>query len=385
MEDVGTEAVWSVRSARRRSWPPRTGPGRSNVPASARTLLLLGSVALLAAASPASAARPLKAADYYGFAGRPSDMNRANPNSGFFELAAALRTSRGGRRLSHGSYVRFSVPCERDRDGYVSGVVRLAGRRLPGPRIARDGGFGLSRKRAELRFRVRGRFLSRSAAWLVYRLTTSPTRPENRRRPGHCATGATRVALFKDGEPLFAGCRSQPATTLLTSPTGRLLMQYRLTSQGFMPYVFGCLFDTNRRFPLGQAYDDQQVDLPRLAGPFTAWVAACTAAGPCTGSIQVKDLRTGAFVQTGILPYSGGNPYYGVFTDLELKENASFAWIATAYDAMQNSLGTVVWALDGLGRRMLDSGDGITRDSLRLDGSTLRWENGGVERSATLY
>ena len=52
----------------------------------------------------------------------------------------------------------------------------IASRMLPGPRIARDGSFGLTKRVGKLRFVVRGRFLSRSAASVSYRAGAQPTR-----------------------------------------------------------------------------------------------------------------------------------------------------------------------------------------------------------------
>jgi hypothetical protein len=354
--------------------------------AAASVLVVPASIGLALAASPSQAARPVRGA-YHGFDGRPAEINRATSNAGFFELTAALRVSSGGRRLSNrgdGSYVRYGFRCSLDRANRVSGTIRLAGRRTRGPRIRRDGSFGLVKRRGDVRYRLRGRFVTRDMATLVYRATVVPQLPRNRRRPGRCTSPRTRVALFLNGEPPFRGCGSQPATTLLSSSTGRLLMQYRLTSQGFMPYVFACLFDVDRRYPVGQSYDDQDVGLPRLTGPFVAWVFECSAAGPCTGSIQVRDLRTGAFAHRRVFPSSSVPFHYSRFTDLELKDNASFAWIAVHYGMSGESLGIEVWALDGLGRRMLDAGADINPASLRLEDSTLKWEKGGVEQSATL-
>ena len=356
----------------------------------ALALLLLASIVPLAAAPPATAAAPVKGT-YFGFDGRLAEINTAKPNGGFFELTAALRVSRGRQRLGgdgDGSYVRFGFPCKADTEDWVSGTIPLAGGRMRGPRIRRDGSFAVVTRRGDLRYRLRGRFLSRGAARLVYRASITAQRPRNPRRPGRCKSPLTRVALFLDGEPPFGGCGSQRATTLVSSPTGRLFAQYRLTSQGFMPYVFGCLFDIDRRFSLGQAYDDEQVELPRLAGQFAAWMAGCNALGPCSGSFQVLDLRTGAFVHRNVFADSPLRPTSSVVTDLELKDNASFAWIAVHWGLgfpVPEHLGTEVWALDGLGKRMLDSGADISPGSLRLLDSTLIWEIGSVERSATLH
>jgi hypothetical protein len=358
--------------------------------AAALALVILASAGVALAASPSQAARPVSGT-YHGFDGRPAEINRATPNANFFERTAALRVSSSRQRLSNrgaGSYVQFGFPCSRDRADWVSGRIRLGGGRTRGPRIRRDGTFRLVKRRGDVRFRLRGRFLTPDTATLVYRASVAAQLPRNRRRPGRCTSRRTSVALFLNGEPPFRGCGSQPATTLLSSPTGRLFVQYRLTSQGFMPYVFACLFDVDRRFPIGQSYDDQDVGLPRLTGPFVAWVFECSAAGPCTGSIGVRDLRTGAFVHRGVFPNTPLQADYSRFGDLELKDNASLAWIAVHHGmngAPEQPLGIEVWALDGLGRRMLDTGTDIGPASLRLEDSTVKWEKGGVEHSATLH
>jgi hypothetical protein len=190
------------------------------------------------------------------------------------------------------------------------------------------------------------------------------------------------VALFRDGEPPFSDCRGQKATTLIEGPAARLFLQYKLTPQGFMPYVFACLDAIGDRVTLGQDYDDERVELPRLAEPYTAWVAGGCAAGPCTGSIHVVALD-GSLTRR-VLPDSPVQSYYSTFTDLELKSNGSFAWIVNHYDAASKLLLTEVRAFDAGGMRTLDSGTDIAPTSLTLDASALSWEKGGVPQSATL-
>ena len=69
-------------------------------------------------------------------------------------------------------------------------------------------------------------------------------------------------------------------------------------------------------------------------------------------------------------------------TDLELKDNASVAWIARAapYASDRNPS---PWAYDNAGKRRLDTG-AIELTSLELSGSTLTWVKEGLPRSATL-
>ena len=71
-------------------------------------------------------------------------------------------------------------------------------------------------------------------------------------------------------------------------------------------------------------------------------------------------------------------PIDGSVTDLELKPNGSFAWIAELGKSV------TVSADDSAGTRRLDRGRGIARRSLALSGSALTWRKDGVTHSAVL-
>jgi hypothetical protein len=73
---------------------------------------------------------------------------------------------------------------------------------------------------------------------------------------------------------------------------------------------------------------------------------------------------------------------YG-FTDVALKENGAVAWIVAKGPYGDRS--SEVRKTDATGEYvLLDSGAGIDRASLTLDGSTLRWLNAGEPRAASL-
>jgi hypothetical protein len=327
------------------------------------------------------AAQPARGATYYGFEGVLRDFDvlpRAPDGIDGYErpLTAFLRVSADGRRLTGsgpGSRVRFRTECGRKRRKFVRRTIDLA--RTRPLKVKRDGSFRLVKKRGRLRFRLRGRFVSSGAARITYRASLP-----------RCRSARRRVALRRDGQPGFSGCRSQSATDVLSSQEARIFWQRRLRRERFqqrvyfLRYAYGCLYGTNKRFRLGldDFGDSGQggfVDLFQLAGPFTAFRAGCTTEG-CVGSVYVVDLRDGRSVRE-ISRLSEQDD--GQATDIALKENSSVAWISR-----NRSGGHEVTAIDSSGRRRLDLGSDIRPESLSLTGSTLTWRRGGVTRSAVL-
>jgi hypothetical protein len=337
-------------------------------------LACVGSLGVLAPAD-AFGARPIRGAAYYGLKGtlRDFDSRKAYDQTGEW---AALRISASGQRLSglrvdygprgpEASYAYAEIRCRRDRSGWVRGVIRLSPRRGLGLRLRRDGGFSAARQRGRLRYRLRGRFVSRRVAMLVYSASMPPRRPRNRRNPGRCRA-RFRVTLTKDGQPPFRGCDDHQEGTAVLGPTGRIFGQFAWIGPGaFYRRVYACLFEVNRRWLLGEDADESTVELPQLAGPYAAFYTCYQACG----QIKVMDLRNGKLVRR-IGPTDAW--------DLVLKDNASVAWIAADVN------GHAVWALDASGRRKHDSGPGIERESLTLEGSTLRWLHSGQQQETVL-
>jgi hypothetical protein len=334
---------------------------------------------------PAVGAKPEGGARYYGF----EDANpfTLTPNS----LVARLQVVRGGRRFSSGgagSYVIVSVECPRDREADGSGFVE---RRIPLGHIGRKGGFGRFGHRGRLRYRVRGRFVAADEGTISYSASLRPRGPGNRYRPGVCRSGATRVTLYRNGQPPFRGCRVQHADTSLWAPTGRVFGQWRLvrsTSDGaeFLPVVYGCLFDTNKRVRLGAGMSDfgPEIDHPSLSGPFVGYtIEDCGGNGPCWYDIGVTDLRNGRKHRwgTAACDKSDAKAPPNEVARLEEEDNGAIAWTVAVG---QGNTYREVCAADALSKRRIDVGDGIDLKSLRLSGSTLTWVKDGSARSTTL-
>lgn len=331
--------------------------------------------------SPAVAARPAPGGHYYGFPA--AGQYRAD---GLSDVTADLRVSRNGRGVAA---VTLLLSCDSRRSRYDVKMVemKLAFGRASGATIRRNGSFALAGGDGERRYRLSGRFLTADYARLVYRASMPPPRPVDRRRFERCRSGRASAVLYRNGEPPFSGCRSQRAATLLLTSTGRVLQQYALTKPrgGFFPHAYGCLFATpKRRVDLGQNYDDETVEVPRLAGQLVAYAAGECAIGGCFAQLEIRDLRDGSVVRTLYAtpgPPDGPNRVH----DLVLTGTGALAWtvsrgafVVEPFDPQQ------VWALDTQGQRLLDGGSAIDLQSLSLNGSALTWIKGGVVRSATL-
>jgi hypothetical protein len=228
---------------------------------------------------------------------------------------------------------------------------------------------------------------------LFYRVRDLPRRrsPECRSTHGRFQDWSPAL-LGVDGEPPFTGCRSQRAATLLRTDTGRVFHQYAPWVE-FSPefggaavtHVYACLFARpKRRVDLGRDYDDAAVELPRLAGTLLAYAQVGCGLGGCQATIRIRDLAAGGM--RGVSPVQQSN-YYGPFGvgDLVLKENGSLAWtVARRSWTDSEFVAYEVWALDSRAARLLDSGPNLDLESLKLNGSTLIWTNGGTTRTDTL-
>ena len=280
------------------------------------------------------------------------------------------RTLIGGRRGSYvGCHQDGSLLALRPRQ---SVRIQPDGRfSFRGPMRAATPAIGQTRR---FSFRVRGRFTSSDTARVVY--SVRPRRPE----VFGCVVGPRVLRLHRDtGAPPFIGCASQPGKTVLSSSEARVFEQRRVFYWAFLPYVYGCMHASDKRFAFGfDGFDEsgigQQLDHFRLAGPYVAygcggnWIRACD-------GVRVVDLRDGVLR----LPQMPSLDWWP--SDIELKDNGSVAWIVSE---QQPEGSRHVGVLDTAGQRLLDSGTGIEPDSLTLTGSTLSWLRNGEVRSATL-
>jgi hypothetical protein len=351
---------------------PRLWP--SGVRAAAAALVAIGACALFCAA--ATAAKPTRAGHYYGF---QADESSA---STFLDVSAELRVSYSGRRLEPGSYVHLTAECPGSR---ISRDVKVSlGRAV---RISRRGRFTAAGTARRLRYRLEGRFLNSQYARITYTL-----RPRHRRRP--CQAPRYPVALYLDGERPFSGCRSQKATTISSSVDGRVFEQYRLAFGQFWPYDYACLYDGTGApaVLLGRNYDDEQVSNAQVRGAYVAYASVGCGVSNCSAAIVEKYLPFGGGTVKAAPSVFGSRTTAEGVGSLVLKANGSVAWI-TIRSATLGGIGPVVpahsevYAFDQQGWRMLDSGQGIVPDSLRLDepSSTVSWVNGGATKTETLH
>lgn len=336
-------------------------------------LLLAAAVAGALGAESAAVARPTPGAHFLGFEGD-------GITSGDFG-SAELRVSRDGRSFvdrGAGSYLWVDFAC---RPGGLVRRISLAPARGRRVNISRNGSFLIVKRQGRLRFRVRGRFVAPGEARITY---WARTRPRSPGRPRICKLPRTRVTLYRDGRPPFRGCRAQRAKTLARGRLGRVFEQQKLSAGSqFFPHVFACLFEANKRFELGRNWDDELVELPRLAGPYVAWASVGCGIDGCDSSISITDLRDGRLVDAGNAACGAEPAPTSGVSDLEPKDNGAVAWIASV-PAPPGQARILVCAVDPLGGRLLDSGAAIELRSLELSGSTLTWRNGSVLQSATL-
>ena len=323
-------------------------------------LLLTGLLALLAAASPASAAKPHKNARYYGFEGSETDMNLT-------ETSAKVRVSGSGRRFRRGSYVNLT--CGRDDK-----LVRKLS--LTGTRIRRNGKFSKVRRRGRVRYRLRGGFVRRDYAKITY----SASKPSGLR--GRCKGTRHKVALYEKGVPPYKGCRSQRAKNVVKNSDGRVFEQLKAESADeFFPFAYACL-NSGKRVELGRNWDDEEVEVPRLTAPYVAWAAVECGNSSCISTVETRDLRTGKLVHEEPATTAGLPGNTTRVPDLVLKSNGSIAWIVDIGSSVGSDRQVV--AVDSAGRRVLDTGGNIDPESLTISNATLSWTKGGTPHSATL-
>jgi hypothetical protein len=327
------------------------------------------------------AARPVSSGHYFGF---PAEAIEAE---GYVEGTGDLVVSPSARSVAPATLQFYCPGSEAEVRARLSGPT---GHKV---RIAQDGRFVTEERRNSYRYRaryrLRGRFVTKDVARIVY------TERRLRSRRLVCRSA---MKLYRNGVPPFSGCRSQRAHTDLWAATGRVFQQY--TAHGaapgrrpsFFTHHYACLFESpSKRIDLGQNYDDERHQGFRLAGPFVAFFNVGCAA--CTWDqwyIEVRDVRDGRLVSRPDIRF------WTRLSDLALKANGSLGWTLErlalgpdGYPIGYNSAPPVieareVWALDSHGQRLLDSGANLDANSLELNESTLTWINDGTTRAETL-
>jgi hypothetical protein len=95
-------------------------------------------------------------------------------------------------------------------------------------------------------------------------------------------------------------------------------------------------------------------------------------------AVRARNLRTGATISCPVgFGFNPGNK--PSLSGIVLKHDGSVAWIGK-----KGGSTLAVGACDSTGERILDSGEGIDLESLKLHGSTVTWIYSGESRSAVL-
>jgi hypothetical protein len=158
--------------------------------------------------------------------------------------------------------------------------------------------------------------------------------------------------------------------------------------------VLACAHGARRRYVLGArggASSDGGAGLDRfrLAGPVVAYEeyafnAPEAPVETATNVIFVRNLRTGRVLHR--LPTGPSTPPNeigdGPVLGLVVKSDGAVAWITGG--TVEGVKMSVIHAVDRSGNRVVASGTGIDRDSLRLRGSTLSWTQNGTLASTSL-
>jgi hypothetical protein len=294
----------------------------------------------------------------------------------------------------------IEVPCQGrpwDLGGFerinASGDVMTVSDGTP-VRIARDGSFSLSATVSGAGLNLRGRFVRGG------RLATGSVRVS---APG-CATRTTFAATFTGQRHLTHGSCSPAGTQTLAGDGIRRVYRQRYVydpvvragGYGNGYAIYGCDRRTQRHWFL--AGDDRSSGLadayscsehfgfdgsPVLVGHLAALVLrdVCQAGG--VQVIRIVDLDTGAVVLDAVPPIAPGdsNVQISQLQSLVVAPTGSAAWIVKRF---QTQLCQVIAEIPHGPKTLLDQGDQIDPNSLRLDGSTVSWSNNGETKTATL-
>lgn len=194
-----------------------------------------------------------------------------------------------------------------------------------------------------------------------------------------------------------SACASRGSTTVFSNAYGRFFTKLRrsvVPGRARYRAYFSCSHRYGKKFRLAEGGFEGEDEYTRLRirGPFAAYAhwPSCGACEYRALDVRVQDLRTGRHRR--VLSATGAEPQDGDsedVTDLELKGNSAVAWIVVRERFESGTVtdrSVLVRAADRGGERLLDEGDEIDPDSLRLDFATSRvsWRHGAERRSTTL-
>jgi hypothetical protein len=122
-----------------------------------------------------------------------------------------------------------------------------------------------------------------------------------------------------------------------------------------------------------------------VSGRFVGFAASGSYAAEDYDSVVAQDLRSGSVARSaGAI--SGFDDSTGQVATLHVTSSGWLAWVACRASACSGGVARQVLRCDSRGRRLLDSGTRIPKDSLQVreHGSRVVWRDAGERRAATL-
>lgn len=205
------------------------------------------------------------------------------------------------------------------------------------------------------------------------------------------AMGLAVIAVPAVGEEL--GARQQPpvcgprhARTLMTNGAARVFDRWVTRSFRSQEGLFGCVSGSKPK-RLDRPRSDGlrpwlSLGLFALNAPWVAYRENFVEIDVGDLEVAIVNLRTGRSRHCFIGRWSAAGSGWLAMTNLVVSESGTAAWIGKREEP--EGWGREVASCEGTDVEQLDSGPGIALKSLRLEGSTLRWTNAGVPRSALL-
>lgn len=196
--------------------------------------------------------------------------------------------------------------------------------------------------------------------------------------PALTACGTSVAASVMPALP--ARCGPTGAATLARSPAARIYVDRQV--------AYGCAGATGKSYRLGgrgACLVMPRVEPVLLAGSFAAYGLTTCGTDTAHSQVLVRNLANGKLL-VGDYAISGGVPpeSFERVNAIVLKRDGAVAWLAGLGSIGLHGNRFEVVRVDRRGQALLDSGPRIAANSLRLQGSTVTWTDGGRTRSATL-
>ncbi len=177
-----------------------------------------------------------------------------------------------------------------------------------------------------------------------------------------------------------APCGPTAARTLAASGSARVYAVGRL--------VYGCAAGGGgRRVALGTTnlcIRSVQVQAVTVAGRLAAFGAQTCGVDTGSSVVRVQRLTDGHTLFTHPAVSTAGPESYTTVTAIAADGTGDVAWVAHSSSIVRHAQSTAVYAAAGATVHRLDTGNAIEPGSLRLNGTTVRWQNGSRRRSGRL-